>query len=1142
MNDMAFKSLNFEFLTGHRHELAALGAFAERYAHDDPSSALVKLRTYAEQVVQGIYQQHGLPKPIQPDLIGLLNNDSFRAIVPAVVLDKLHMLRINGNKAAHGTPVSRQLALGLLREAFDLGRWLVATFHDVPTGALPDYQDPPPELEDEGSKGQLKREKRAALEKLAAQEAQMQELLRALDEERERAQLAQLKAGELETLLAKGQATVSELAFDEETTRKRLIDAMLAEAGWNVGENGANTNEVTQEEPVKHQPTASGIGYSDYVLWNDDGTPLATLEVKKTSVNPELGRKQNELYANGLEKEYGQRPIIIYTNGFDTWIWDDKQGYPPRKLFGLYSKDSLQYLLYQREAKKDLASVQPNPAIAGRLYQLETLRRVTERFSNKFRKSLIVQATGTGKTRVAISLVDLLLRARWAKRVLFLCDRRELRKQAKNAFTDFLPGEPLTIVGARTAQDRQKRIYLATYPAMKQVFQTFDVGFFDLIIADESHRSIYNVYGDMFRYFDCMQIGLTATPVEFVARNTYRLFDCDDQNPTAYYPLDRGVQEGYLTPFEVISHTTKFLRAGIKYSHLNAEQRKQLEEDGEDPKLFDYEAEEVDKQVYNKDTNRVILRNLMENGIRDATGQRVGKSIIFARSHDHAVLLRELFDEMYPQFGGKLCQVIDNYDPRAEQLIDDFKGAGGNDQLTIAISVDMLDTGIDIPEILNLVFAKPVKSKVKFWQMIGRGTRLCPNLLGPGKDKKMFRIFDHWGNFDYFDMHYVPAEPTVSKSLMQQLFETRIDVAAAALAAPSLPDFKGMVELLLADIAALPGDSIPVKERWKEVKTASDAHILEAFNPQTVMLLRRDIAPLMQWVNIRGHADGYDLDLLVARMQIELLKKSGRFNDLKADLLNDLATLQMHLNPVRAKEAIIKEVKSTAFWDTVTVSDLERVRFQLRDIWRYRDRTGPTALPAKVVDIKEDRAEYEVNRRSASFKSIDMKAYEQQVEEALAQVMDSSPTLKKIRQGQPVTEADLNSLTSLVLTQNPDVNLTVLQEFYADSALPLDFILRSLVGMEPEVVKSRFETFAAKHPLTAKQTRFMGLLQNHIARHGSIELERLYDDPFTLIDSDGLEGVFDETAADELIEIIETFQPTLTATPTDGSPTGNLNA
>jgi type I restriction enzyme R subunit len=1126
--DDTMKSLNFEFLRNKRQELAALGGFAEHYVYPDPASALVKLRTFAEQLVLDIYHKTGLPRPLQADLIGLLNNDAFRSIIPRVILDKLHVLRIKGNKAAHGQFASTQTALELLSEAFDLARWIAVTYLGLKAEALPVFQAPTAFGADDESKGQIKRERKAALERLAVQEAQMMELLHELDAKREREKVVEKKAIELEAVLSKGTHAADQLAFDEATTRKRLIDAQLVDVGWQVGSSGSNTAEVTQEEPVPHQPTTTGSGYADYVLWDESGKPLAVIEAKKTSKSPELGRKQATLYADGLMKTHGQRPVIFYTNGFDIWIWDDVQGYPPRKLFGFYSKDSLQYVVFQRAAKKDLDSIRPNPEITGRLYQLEALRRVTDHFSKKHRKALIVQATGTGKTRVAVSLTELLSRARWVKRVLFLCDRRELRKQAKNVFGEFLSGAPLTIVSTRTASDRDKRVYMATYPAMKQVFQTFDVGFFDLIIADESHRSIYNTYGDLFQYFDCLQVGLTATPVEYVARNTYRLFDCEDQNPTAYYSLEQAIQEGYLVPFEVYTHTTQFLRRGIKYQEMSEEQRTQLEEDGEDPQLFNYDAVEVDKQIFNKDTNRAILRNLMEYGIRDETGQQVGKTIIFARSHAHAMLLRELFDELYPQYGGNFCQVIDNYDPRAEQLIDDLKGQGTNDALTIAISVDMLDTGIDIPEIVNLVFAKPIKSKVKFWQMIGRGTRLRPDLFGLGQNKKVFRIFDHWGNFDYFDMHYISAEPTGTASLLQQVFEARIDLAATGLSQSEPDAFRVAIKIVREDIAGLPEQSIPVREKWKEVRVAGDPGKLDSFDPATVALLRRDIAPLMQWVSIRGHADAYRLDLLIARMQGELLRRSIRLQDLRGELLVRVGFLQTHLNPVRERADTIKRIKSIAFWEKVNVRDLEEVRLELRSIMHLRNKPiGPTGVLPKVVDIREDETKYEVKRRSASFKTVDMKVYEQLVEETLAKLFDRDPTLQRIRAGDSVSEADLQALTSLVLTQNPDVDLDILREFYAETALPLDFIIRSIVGMDARAVRSRFESFTQKHPsLTPKQIRFLGLLQNHIARHGTIEIERLYEDPFTLVDADGLDGVFDdERQAMELIGVINTFKP-----------------
>lgn len=369
-------------------------------------------------------------------------------------------------------------------------------------------------------------------------------------------------------------------------------------------------------------------------------------------------------------------------------------------------------------------------AVAGRLYQLETIARVSERFTNKYRQSLIVQATGTGKTRVAIALSKLMIDARWVKRVLFLCDRKELRKQAANAFNQFT-NEPLYVVGKSKKADRQNaRIYIATYPGMMKIMDHFDVGYFDLIIADESHRSIYNVYGDLFKYFDALQIGLTATPIDMVSKTTFGLFGCEGRIPTANYSLEDAIADNNLVPYEVVTHTTEFLREGIKREKLSDAQIRELEEQGIDPNTLEFDGKALDEAIYNKDTNRYILRNLMENGLKDRDGQLPGKTIIFARNHKHALLLNELFDDMYPQFAGRFCQVIDNYDPRAEQLIDDFKGLdeSTNKELTIAISVDMLDTGIDVPEIVNLVFAKPVKSKVKFWQMIGSHPNPCDRL------------------------------------------------------------------------------------------------------------------------------------------------------------------------------------------------------------------------------------------------------------------------------------------------------------------------------------------------------------------------------------------------------------------------------
>ncbi|MEW6736002.1 MAG: DEAD/DEAH box helicase family protein [Acidobacteriota bacterium] len=1121
------KSINFEFLQKHRPELASLGGFAESYAYPDPSSALVKLRDFAEQIVLGIYSHSSLPKPFNASLYNLINAMAFRNVVPAAIIIKLDLLRKIGNKAAHGGASTTAIALNMLPEAYDLARWLYITFYDGKSADCAAYVQPTGKTIAEEATEQLKREKKEILEKLAAQEVQMQQLLAQLEQERNQKQAVEKTAAELEQLLLAGNRAVNELQFDEATTRRRLVDALLVASGWNVGESLQSTEEVGQGVKVDYQPTDTGIGYADYVLWGDNGRPLAVIEAKKTAESPEKGRTQAKFYADGLEKMYGQRPVIFYTNGIEVYIWNDTANEPPRKLYGFYQKDSLEYLFFQRQEKLALDRTAHNPAIADRMYQVEAIKRITERFSTNHRKALIVQATGTGKTRVAVSLCDLLIRARWAKRILFLCDRRELRKQANNVFKEFLSSEPRTYVTASTSKDRDKRIYLATYPAMMKCYESFDVGFFDLIIADESHRSIYNRYRDLFLYFDSLQVGLTATPVNLISRNTYRLFDCENENPTSYFSYEKAIEHDppYLVPFEVFAHTTEFHRKGIKYSEMTETQRRELEEGEGNPETIEYESEEIDKQIFNKDTNRAILRNLMENGIREATGTRPGKSIIFARNHNHAILLQYLFDEMYPQYGGQFCRVIDDYDPRAEQLIDDFKGQGTNPLLTIAISVDMLDTGIDIPEIVNLVFAKPVKSYVKFWQMIGRGTRLCPNLFSPGQNKTCFRIFDHWKNFEFFEQNYREVDTRPAKSLLQKLFEARIRLVETALEKADVSTFDLNIDLLARDIAALPETTISVKEKWREIKTVQQGDTLKAFSGATKTLLLRDIAPLMQWRDTRGHEEAYELDLLIAELQNAFLKKSASFSDHKDTLLDMISRLPININQVREKIAHINRVKADAFWENITVEELEKIRNELRGIMKHqRIPTYQAPLP-KIIDVTEDSSKIEYKKITPKLEGMELVTYRQRVEGVLTQLFDQSETLQKIKAGQSVTEADLRELCSLVLAQSPDLDLELLKELYPDTAGHLDYAIRRIIGLDAAAVHERFEKFVHEHLLNSKQISFLSLLENHIAKYGAIELDRLYEVPFTSVDSNGIDGVFNDTEVNELIGIINTFKP-----------------
>lgn len=1121
------KSINFEFLRAKRTYLADLGGFAEQYLHPDPASALIKLRTFAEAMTNDLYTALGLRQPFEADFFTLLDGQPFKDAVPQVVLTKIHAVRKLGNKAAHGGAVSFDMAGRALHEAYHLGSWLHLAVDKGSQSDCPKFTVPPAGGVAESTRADLKREKKAALEKLAAQEAQMEKLLSELDAARAKAESAEKSAQELQLIIQSGQQAASELSFSEAETRKFLVETMLVAAGWDVGAAGKSTTDVGQEVDVEHQPTETGHGKADYVLWDDASRPLAVVEVKKTSIEAALGRHQARLYADGLEQMYGQRPVIFYTNGFDLYLWDDAQNEVDRKIYGFYSKDSLAYLHFQRASRVPLHEVPISREIAGRLYQVEAVKRVGERFDQGRRRALIVQATGTGKTRVAASLADVLLRANRAKRILFLCDRRELRKQALNTFKQLLPNAKRVSVTAKTAQEREHQIYLATYPAMRTCFESFDVGFFDLVIADESHRSIYNRYKDLFDYFDALQVGLTATPVRFIDRNTYDLFGCEDQDPTAHYPLDRAIDEGVLLPFRVRAYQTEFQRKGMKWKEMSESQRAQLEQQMANAESFDYEAAELDRYVFNKDTNRAMLRKLMESGIRDATGQAPGKSIVFARSHRHAILLKELFDELYPQYGGSFCTVIDNYDPRAEQLIDDFKGQGQHNDIQIAISVDMLDTGIDVPEIVNLVFAKPVKSYVKFWQMIGRGTRRCENLFGPGEHKKEFLVFDHWGNFEFFGETYVEPTPSPRKSLLHQLFEARVELAEAALHRPDLPTFEAVIELLRQDIASLQDTgTIAVRDAWRTLKKVADAQILKQFDPATRAALLQEVAPLMKERDIRGHVEAHEFDLLVTRLQRAQITGSSELQDLKGDLLNALAQLKMNLAQVKAKAQTIAHVKSVAFWAEPTFGALEEARLELRSIMKLRERPAGPADYAQLVDIAEDLSLVRDADYPVKIEGLDQVGYRKRVEQVLRDLVASNGTLQKIKAGQPVTSHDLDDLVSLVLTQNPDVDLAKLEQLYPKTAGHLDLAIRRVIGLDADAVEKRFEAFVHQHQaLNARQVRFLSLLKSLIASAGSIELERLYEPPFTTLDPDGIDGLFeDEAQIDELLGLIASFE------------------
>ncbi|MBK6689211.1 MAG: DEAD/DEAH box helicase family protein [Deltaproteobacteria bacterium] len=1128
------KSVNFEFLRDRRAVLADLAGFAERYAHEDPASSLIKQRSFVEQAVAGIYELYRLRPPYSDNLNDLMNETAFRQAVPEVVQNKLHAVRKAGNHAAHPRrPITSQLSLECLAQLFDIARWFFVQVDGGTLEAAPKYTPPPPEPVNAAKN-------KDALEKLRLAEAKYESVLKRLEEETKRrleaeraateaSRTAEENASELTKLREAGQKVASALEFNEATTRRRLIDQALIAAGWNVGVDGHDTEQVKQELKLTGLPTSSGDGYADYVLYGDDGKPLAVIEAKKTAKDAREGAEQGRQYADALESATGVRPVVFFTNGIDVFLWDDAQGYPYRKIYGFYSKDSLEYLVHQRTGKKALAQVEPNLAIANRMYQLEAVKRVCERFSGNFRKALVVQATGTGKTRVAISLCDVLMRAGWVKRILFLCDRKELRRQADRVFKEFMPGEPRVIVDASTANDRDKRIYLATYPAMMKAFEAFDVGFFDLIIADESHRSIYKKFRSLFQYFDALEVGLTATPVKFIERNTFELFDCENGDPTSAFDFNQAIDSKptYLVPFRVMQVSTKFSRDGFRYSQMTPEQQDQLEDQDPQARTVDYDSEDLDRDFFNKDTTRAIWHSLMEGGIREATGQHVGKTIVFARNHLHAVHLAEVFSELYPQYGSTFCRVIDTQESKADQLIDDFKNP--ENELTIAISVDMLDTGIDVPEVVNLVFAKPVKSYVKFWQMIGRGTRLRKDLFGPGRDKTEFLIFDHWQNFWFFDEKYKEAQPVPQKSLLQHLFEARVALLEAAINKMDEAAIGIAEQQILGDIRAVRDTgAIDARDRWRELTQLADGDRVHHFAAATKADLLSIVAPLQHLRSIRGEEDAYRFDLLLTRLQVELLKGSpsaSKVQDLKGRVEEAVELLGKNLQPVKAKADAIKRVRDREFWTTVQVQHLEGLRAELRSVMKYQQLPTTSRVAPQVFDVTDDG--HVAQAYIPKLEGLELVEYRSRVEKVLKEHFANDPVLQRIRAGQAVQESELEVLARLVLQVDDKANVTHLAGHDPSMRRSLLSVFRGLVGLEAEAVEKAFTAFVHKHPrLSSQQLRFLQVLQNYIAQNGGIELERLYEPPFTTLHAESVDGIFnDQEDVDELLAILSVFEP-----------------
>lgn len=1114
-------SKNFEFLRPFHEGLADLGGYAEAIMHIDPGSALTRLRSFAETLTKAIHKEERIPKIPQSSFYELVRHPGFKACVNGSLIHQLNFVRVNGNETAHGAEGDIRTAQVVLGTAHQLAMYLGMRYFGIKKQDIPAFQ----EIDD--PRGELKALKKSVKDYKEALDTKAEEvdnLLDELDKERVRAEQTDSTEADWKDSKQKSESTVDSLQWDEAKTRALLIDAMLIQAGWDLSDQ----EQVSIEHLVEHQPTKTTKGRADYVLWSENGKPLAVIEAKRSSEEGlQIGREQARMYADGLEKMTGQRPVIFYTNGYETYLWDDEQYNSYRLVYGFYSRESLAYLLYQRQYRKaEIEKFNPDVSIAGRSYQIEAIKAVAKRFQDQRRKSLIVQATGTGKTRVAIAISELLLRTNWAKRILFLCDRKELRRQADNAYKMFLPSEPRCVIGETNKVDQSARLFIATYPGMMNRFQQLDIGFFDLIVADESHRSIYNKYRDIFDYFDALQLGLTATPVKFIARNTFDLFGCEDQDPSFEYSLDDAINNDppFLVPFRVKDLTTEFLREGIHYNDLSKEQQQQLEQElGEEKaKSTTIAGKDIGRKIYSLDTDTIILENLMNNGIKDATGSLPGKTIVFAQNQKHADHLESLFNKLYPQYGSKVCKVIHNKITRAEALIDEFKTADNN--FRIAISVDMLDTGIDVPEVVNLVFAKPVRSWVKFWQMIGRGTRLRPDLFGAGKDKSEFLIFDHYSNFAYFEEEYQEAEEQQGKSILQHLFETRLVLLAEAIQKNHREAFDRVSELIREDLNDLPEKSISVKQQLRTIHELIQSDALDAMSSGTQHTLANKIAPIMGSRILRDK-DAIDFDRLIAELEVCLVQEASCLEDLKQELFNHLDKLAVTIKAVRNKDVAIDTVRGSEFWKNLSIQHLEWARVELRGIMKYRQ-SGTEFDAIGTTMIKDgDDIQY-VERKNILSSQTEAMQYRRKIKKILDKMLSTNPVLQKIHNNRSVLEAELKTLTSTILTEHPGVDLKTLNQFYGRTVGELNMTIREIIGIDPQAIEQHFTDFLYSHPqLTHQQVQFMNLLKQYLSEHGCITIEKLYEAPFTSVSHEGIDGVFKEQDIDDLASVLKPYIP-----------------
>lgn len=924
---------------------------------------------------------------------------------------------------------------------------------------------------------------------------------------------------------------------NEKLTRKEIIDLRLKKAGWTVTDRTQVIEEfdiIVDNNLVQEAPTPyAGRQFSDYVLLGKDGKPLAVVEAKKTSVDAAIGREQAKQYCCNIQTtQNGELPFCFYTNGHDIYFWD-LDNYPPKKVYGFPTRDDLERYAYIRRARKALAGELINTKIAGRNYQIGAIRAVMESVEKRKRKFLLVMATGTGKTRVCIALVDALMRAGWAERVLFLVDRIALQNQTLDSFKEYLPNEPRWPKQGEKEITSDRRIYVSTYPTMLNVIRNEEKSlsphFFDLIVVDESHRSIYNTYQEILDYFNTITLGLTATPTDVIDHNTFQLFECEDGIPTFAYSYDEAVNHipPFLCNFQVMKIKTKFQDEGINKRTISLEDQQKLILEGKEIEEINYEGTEIEKKVINRGTNALIVREFMEESIKDANGVLPGKSIFFCISKAHARRVEEIFDSLYPEYKGELAKVLVSEDPRVYGkggLLDQFVH---NDMPRIAISVDMLDTGIDVRELVNLVFAKPVFSYTKFWQMIGRGTRLLePEKIKPWcTEKDSFLILDCWDNFEYFKLNPRGKELKSQIPLPVRLFGVRLLKIEEAQTQNKTDIVEKEIQKIKTQVSGLPKNSVVIMEAKHELQRLEDENFWNNLTADKMEFLDAVVKPLLRTVSdIDFKAMRFEKDIVEVSLA-HLAAEKEKFETLKDSIIEEIGELPLSINIVAKEQELIRQAQSNHFWSIVTEEKFDELIQKLSPLMKFREAVIPLA-PAKF-NLKDIVVEKEFIEFGPQHEALSVAKYRELVEKKINELVSSSPILQKLKQGLEITEDETEQLAEELHNEHPHITIDLLRKVYNHRKAALVQFIKHILGIEQletfaETVTKGFDDFISKHSyLTSRQLQFLDLLKNFVLEKGDVSKRNLIESPFTMIHPEGIRGIFNQKEIDEILNLMQ---------------------